>query len=237
MHYIEKIIEPKSLLLSWQAPESIDPDRRRKIVGILKKKEDNNISFQYLMGEDLLEANNLGFDGYGNYNDFKKIYEENVLEEFARRLPQKKRRDYNNYLKSLRIYPESNISDFALLGYSGALLPSDSFSLVHTFEGVEGNCQLLQEVAGFRFYMNTESGNIFMDIALSDPVNLEPDPSNEQDRNAVKIVFNGKKIGYINKVLAPTINRWLVSRDVKAHIEKVAGTIQRPRVFIFISVS
>lgn len=237
MNIIEKIIEPKSLLLAWQAPESIDISRRRKVIGILEKNDNNLITFRYIPGEDLEEAILLGFQSYGIFNKFNKIYTEGVMEEFARRLPQKNRKDYKQFLRSIRIQTDANISDFTLLGYSGGLLPSDSFSLVNRFEHVEGDCQMLQEVAGFRYHMNTKSGNIFMEMALGDPVTLCPEPTNPHDPDAVKVIFNGKTIGYINKILAPTFQRWFKARTVKANIEKVAGTVERPRVFLFITVS
>jgi hypothetical protein len=238
MHFIERIIEPKSLLLAWQAPESVDPARRRNVVGILERDNDNNIiSFRYILKQDLMDARKLGFQSYGIYENFEYTYAEGVIEEFSRRLPPRKRKDYKKYLKSLRIHPDSDISDFALLGYSGALLPSDSFSLVNRFEDVEGNCQLLQEIAGFRYHMNTKEGNIFMQIALGDPVSFRPELDNVFDPNAIEVVLGERRIGYVNKVLAPTFLKWLKNRDVTGQIEKVAGTVERPRVFIFINVS
>lgn len=237
MNFINKIIEPSTLLLSWQPSYSVDRSRRRRVVGILEKDSSGLISFRYLIENDLKYAKKLGFQSYGMFNNFNVTYADSVIEEFSRRLPSKKRKDYSQFLTSIRIPNDKNISDFALLGYSGAVLPSDSFSLVNRFEHVDGDCQLLQEISGFQYYMNTETGNIFMDIAIGDPVALVPEPNNKHDIHAIKIVFNNKTIGYINRLMAPTFERWLGSRIVNAQIEKVSGSLDRPRIFLFISVS
>lgn len=242
---IKHIIEPAKLFLVWQPHESVSPSRTRRVVGQLTREDSGRITFNYLHGEDLDIAINEGFIGYGLFNDYKQIYTENVMDEFIRRLPPRKRKDFNHYLLSLRIPPKTEISDFALLGYSGATLPSDSFSILNTFEGVEGGCQFLHEIAGFRYHMKTEgmiskektSGNIFLHIGIGDKVDLVPEPDNEYDSRAIRIDHNGRKLGYINRLMTSAFHRWITTKSVTATIEKVLGRIERPRVFLFVDVS
>lgn len=242
---IRQIIEPRKLFLVWQPHDSVSPSRTRRVVGELIRKDSGNITFNYIHGEDLKIAIGEGFLGYGLFNDFKKVYEDNVMDEFVRRLPQRKRKDFDHYLLSLRIPPKTEISYFALLGYSGATLPSDSFSIVNTFEGVEGGCQFLHEIAGFRYHMKVEgvlskresTGNIFLHIGIGDKVDLVPEPDNEYDSDAIRIGHDGRKLGYINRLMTPAFHRWLSTRNVTATIEKVLGSIERPRVFLFVEIS
>lgn len=237
MNFIEKIIEPKRLLLVWQPSEAVDSNRTRRLVGELVRDATGNVSFKYIQGKDLNIAIKYGLQKYGPFEDYGATYTESVMDVFRRRLPPKKRKDYGRFLKSIRIHSKESLSDFALLGYSGAYLPSDAFTLVHTFENTDGSCQLLQEIAGFRYHMKNTDGNIFMDIALGDNVNFFPEPDNPYDPQAIKIVFKGKTIGYINKFMTPTFNKWLKERNVEAVFEDVRGTLERPRIFLFVNVS
>jgi len=236
-HFIEQIIEPKKLILAWQPLQKIDESRTRRAVGEIKKHEDGTISFKYLTEtKDYQEAIKVGLEYYSPF--LKKIeYYNSIVETFAKRLPPRKRKDFHKFLRSIRIMPDAEISDLSLLGYSGAILPSDSFSIVNTFEGVDGHCQLLLEVAGFRYYSGEESGMFLHNLGIGDIVELVPEPTNKYDGRAIKLVFSGKTIGYVNRLMAPTFNRWLKNRTVQACIEKVEGTADRPRIFLFITIS
>ena len=48
--------------------------------------------------------------------------------------PPRSRGDFGRFLGALRIKADAEISDFALLGYSGAKLPDDDFTVIHPFE-------------------------------------------------------------------------------------------------------
>lgn len=243
MNFIKEIIEPKTLFLVWQPSKAQDSSRTRRIVGRLERGDDGVVRFNYERGDDLEIAMKLGLEKYGPFEDLDIIYDEGVMDVFLRRLPNRKRNDFPEFLTSIRIFPFDkyynlvDISDFALLGYSGGYLPQDSFSIINRYDDVEGKCQLLEEIAGFRYYIDTTKANIFMEIALGDEVSLEPEPNNDFDSNAVMVKFLGKKIGNINRVISPTFRRWLNERRVTAIIEKVVGTVERPRVILFVNVS
>lgn len=160
-HFIEHIIEPNVLLLTWQTPH--EHDHHRYVVAELHRF-DNNANLKYLTEtDDFRAAQNLGFEFYPAFRDIDKIHE-NVLDAFMRRVPPRNRSDFEHYLKNFRIKPDAKFSNFALLGYSGAKLPTDGFSIIHPFTNVTSAFEALVEIAGFRF------NNIEIDIGA--PVSL-----------------------------------------------------------------
>jgi hypothetical protein len=190
------------------------------------------VELRYLtQSEDFKKAVEIGFVGYPAFPKFEKIYKEGVIETFLLRLPPRERPDFDRYLESLRISPSVKISDFALLGYSGARLPSDWFSIVHPFDEVEGPCELLTEVAGFRYY-----AGVNMDLSVGMSATLQPEPDNPYDSQAIAVLVDGTKIGFIGRGLLNTFHRWLNNRsEITAVIEKMNGRPERPSIILFIA--
>ncbi len=230
MNLITHIIEPQRLYLVWQGPEG--GDRARRIVAELIKTN-HAIELHYLtQSADFKRARENGFEGYPAFPKTDRVYKEGVIETIMLRLPPRERSDYNKYLESLRISPSVQISDFALLGYSGAKLPSDGFSIVHPFDQVDEPCELLAEVAGFRYYEG-----MTMELAVGMSATLQPEPGNLYDPQAIMVIVNGKKIGYIGRGLLDAFHRWLNNRSqITAVIEKMNGRPDRPSIMLFVSV-
>lgn len=231
MNWIKHIVEPTKLLLTWQTAG--ETDRTRRIVGELIKVN-NIVNLIYLFDtEDFQVAEQLGFQGFGAFQlDINKF--EDVLDAFVKRLPPRTRGDYNKFLEAIRILPNTNISEFALLGYSGARVPDDEFTIIHPFNNVVGKCEVLTEIAGFR---HNEGMQIFEKLKEGDEVSLIPEPSNKIDSNAIKIVFENKNIGYINRAQLSAFNRWISNQLIdKAVIERINGTKVRPSIYLFVTV-
>lgn len=114
MHFIEHIIEPNKLLLAWQSLD--EKDSTRYIVAELNRAENKKITLIYLINtEDFRKAQNKGFESYPAFPDIAKTYD-NVFDTFMRRLPPRTRRDFPQYLEGLRLKPDVQLNDFALLG-------------------------------------------------------------------------------------------------------------------------
>ena len=234
MNLIKNIIEPNRLLLTWMPPERSGHQRKNRVVGELKKDGDNIVLQYCYETEDYKEAKECGFQTYPSFKNEKQIYNKGVLDTFIMRLPPRTRKDFDDFLKSIRINPEAKakITDFALLGYSEAKLPSDNFSIVHPFDNVLGPCEVLTEIAGSRYYL--EEGQM---LQIGDRVFLEFEQDNPFDAMAIQIIYQGKKIGYINRIQLPAFHRWLKEVEVAACIERINGTKEKPRVFLFVSVT
>lgn len=230
MNFITHIIEPQRLYLVWQGPEG--GDRSRRIIAELLRTN-HDVELRYLTGsEDFRKARESGFEGYPAFPKTERVYKEGVIETFLLRLPPRERSDFNKYLESLRISPSAGVSDFALLGYSAAKLPSDGFSIIHPFDQVDEPCELLTEVAGFRYY-----DGMSMELTVGMSATLQPEPGNIYDPHAIMVFVNGKKIGYIGRGLLNAFHRWLSKKSrISAVVEKMNGRPERPIIMLFIAV-
>jgi hypothetical protein len=230
MNLITHIIEPQRLYLVWQGPEG--GDRMRRLVAELRRTN-HAIELHYLtQSEDFRKARESGFEGYPAFPKTDRVYKEGVIETFMLRLPPRERPDFNKYLESLRISPSVRISDFALLGYSGAKLPSDGFSIVHPFDDVDEPCEILTEVAGFRYYSGMD-----MQLAAGMNATLQPEPNNPFDPQAIMVTINGKKVGFIGRGVLAAFHRWMNSGcEITAVIEKMNGRPERPSIMLFVSI-
>jgi hypothetical protein len=230
MKFITHIVEPRRLLLVWQGPEG--GDRSRHIVAELLRTN-HDVELCYLtQTEDFKKAVQNGFVGYPAFPKFDRIHKEGVIETFMLRLPPRERPDFFKYLESLRIHPTANFSNFALLGYTGARLPSDGFSIVHPFDDADEPCELLTEVAGFRYY---EGMNMQLTVGMN--ATLQPEPGNLYDPQAIMVLIDGKKVGYIGRGLLDAVHRWMNNRcAITAVIEKMNGRPDRPSIMLFIAI-
>lgn len=150
MRYIEHLVETDRLLLSWQAQDSTQ--RTRYVVGEVVRNG-NDVALNYFKNsDDYKDACTHGFSGYPAFQTkLEGPHNNQVLEAFNRRLPPKSRSDFGRFLEIRGINLANNLSEFTLLGYAGAKLPDDGFELVHPFENVEAQFELIIEIAGFRY--------------------------------------------------------------------------------------
>jgi hypothetical protein len=124
-------------------------------------------------------------------------------------------------------------SDLALLGYTGAYLPSDGFGLVPVFPTDSREpCDLVVEVAGLRHTFGGDPACIH----VGDEIRLQADPQNPVDQDAVLVTWNGQRLGYINRALRDTFKAWISSRSVTATVDRVNGKPDRPLVYLRVAV-
>ncbi|MCB1214844.1 MAG: HIRAN domain-containing protein [Deltaproteobacteria bacterium] len=233
MNWIQHIIEPNYLALTWLPPS--EKERRRLVVGQLRPENNKEVSLVYLVeSSDYQEAIKKGFKGYPGLTTQKEIHK-NVLDLFLKRVPSRSRRDFKKYLESIRIPTDKTISDLALLGYSGARLPDDTFDIIHPFEEAKGPCELLTKITGFDYY---EGKHCLQKLTLNTPVTLKREPHNPKDPDAVSVFFDSKQLGYINRVQSPVFSQWLEKGQIsQSVIEKKNGSEEHPRFYLFISVT
>lgn len=227
MRLIEHTIEPHRLLLVWQAPDG--KERTRFVVGELLREGDM-VTFCYLtQSDDFKRARELGFSCYPAFRKTDRVYTEGVMDTFMRRLPPRKRGDFAKYLQQWRLVPDNTPSDFALLAYSGARLPTDGFSIDWPLSEVEAPCELLIEVAGFRYQEDISVA----ELSVGMPVRFRHEPENIHDRDALAVEWCDRRIGYVKRTQREAVMGWLRDYDVEANIERVNGTKERPVVYLF----
>ncbi len=232
MRYIEHIVEPDRLLLSWQSAS--EPKRMRMFVAELIRNDNNDADLVYLKGsEDFSKAQSLGFNKYPGFAIEKDIHK-NVLSSFMKRLPPSSRGDFNRFLDALRIKSGAEISDFALLGYSGAKLPDDDFTVIHPFGNASTPFELLLPVQGYRHYQEQLP---LAELSEEMQAEFEAEPNNPHDPEAIKIMINGILAGYVCRGLTGSFHKWMkAGLTISAYVERINGTVQKPKIFLYVSV-
>jgi hypothetical protein len=239
MHWIQHPPEPTELLLAWQAPPSV-PDRLRWAVGRLQRHGDDAV-FDYLGGEEFQLLNlgrepealrDAGFVGYPAFEIRKRPkggFRDHVLEAFMRRLPPATRPDFRDYLAHFHIPSTTTLSPFSLLAATEARLPSDGFSLVDPLDATALCVDLVFEIAGFRVHWKS-------DLRTGDALDFEPEPTNPVDPYAIQVKAADQVIGYVNRLQAVTICKWLEHRRVASWVARLNGRPGLPRAYAFLQV-
>ncbi len=237
MNILRHIAEPSRLLMTWQPLDETASSRTRRVIGEIRREKEGQIVFRYLQHtSDFEEARKAGFKGFPAFHLKDKDDNEvrqGVIESLMRRLPPRKREDFDDFLAQHRLPSPFNNSDMALLGYTGARLPSDGFALVPDFSASEVPCDYLMEVAGLRHIFGTDISSIH----VGDPVEFVVDHDNPVDQDALLVICQGQKIGYVNRAFRETLHRWLKQYHVSATIEKLNGKPERPLVYVRISAN
>jgi hypothetical protein len=234
MNLLRHIVEPERLLLTWQPPDENAPVRTRRIVGEIRMESGEQAVFRYLKDSpDFAAAQAAGFKGFPAFPAEQAETRQGVIESLMRRLPPRKREDFAEYLAQYRLPTPFNQSDLALLGYTGARLPSDGFGLVPVFPPHAIPCDVVLEIAGLRHVF---SGDMSA-IRVGDPVTFQVESENPIDQDALAVMHLDKKIGYVNRALLPQFHGWLSSHAVSATIERVNGKPERPLLYVIVHVT
>lgn len=230
VHYIEHLIEPDKLLMTWQ--DNIE--RTRYVVAELNRIG-SKISLHYLVNsKDFKAAQEHGFNYYPAFQNIQEIYENGVLDSLMRRLPPKTRADYPQYLEGFRINPSNanNLSDFALLGYTGAKLPSDNFAIINPFNNIKDSFEFLLEAAGYRHIMPKPP-----EVNFYDHASFKVEYDSYRQENEIKIFINNQHIGYVTRPLIPYFSEWMsANRIMEASVEKKNPNPDQPDIYLYVRV-
>lgn len=182
-----------TLWLIWKQPLN----RRRYKIGILSFV-DNEYTFEYTNPE-LFDAQKDGFSYFPGFPDVNKVYRNiELFPNINTRLPNPKRPDYLNILKSYDLNIESSKMDI-LTNTRGRLI-TDTFEFVKPFNTDE----IEFDVAGTRHYNDiNDCKNI---IKENDNLRLELDLTNSHDDNAISVFFDydnkSYMLGYVPRYYA-----------------------------------
>jgi hypothetical protein len=229
MRQIEHIVEPDRLLLSWQTAS----ERLRMFVAELIRSGDDADLVYLKDSEEFSKAQRLEFEGYPGF-DIEINIHKNVLTSFMKRLPPRSRGDFGRFLDALRIKSDAEVSNFALLGYSRAKLPDDDFTIIHPFENASPPFELLLPVEGYRHYKDQLP---FADLSTDMQAGFEAEPDNEFDSEAIKIIINNVRVGYVSRGLIGSFHEWMqAGLAISAYVERINGIEQNPEIYLYVSV-
>jgi len=150
-----------------------------------------------------------------------------------KRVPPRSRSDFRLFLFKHGLSSFPAISDFALLGYSGARLPGDGFSIEIDFSIETLPFQYFFEISGFRYY---EGMQVDMAQLVGQPIHMMPEPTNPYDPNALQIFTGGVRLGYVPRTQVSSFKNWLQYASVNAWIDRIEGPPLRPQVSVFVMV-
>lgn len=228
--FVNTIIEPKELFLMWK-----DSEGSRHQIGVL---EENLFTYLPKEGDEMKKAIAAGFQGFPAF-DMQKAEHRNPLPVFMRRCPPKERRDFDEYLKAFSLNPESpevqNMSDFALLGYTGAYVPNNPFNLINPFSNQNKAFEFVMQIAGahhWYFAKNSKEG--------IEGKNLQAikEPENTKDHNAVFLKLDDHKFGYIQRGLNTSFASWIDDDRIESiKISRVNGRADHPYAYAFVKIS
>lgn len=228
MNYIDHIHEPERLLLIWQPAEL--PRTRYAVAELQRPTDDSHVVLRYLTEhQDFAAARDRGFMAFPAFRKTDQTYDIGVIETFMRRLPPRSRGDYAQYLEQFRLRPETPISEMALLGCTGARLPSDGFSLIDPFDNVASPCEALIRVAGFQYTSSIPRDALLVGSSAT----LQEEPDNPHDPCALAVHVDGVRIGHVARQQAVGLGRLARAGAIELTVERINGQPDNPNIYLF----
>jgi len=219
-----------NLWLIWKNPTT----RRRYKVGVLSYV-DGKYTFCYCNPE-LDDARK---DGFASFPGFPEMDEKGktsstLFDSIAARLPNKKRPDYMDLLNSYDLSTDAD--DLEILRATRGRLNTDNFEFVPEFN----KTKIEFDLAGTS---HSDGLTKLQDkINENDDLFLLPEPENEFDENAVRVLYPGEDgekipIGYVPRYYARQIKEILASQDAySAMVKRIRANSRFPDENILVSV-
>lgn len=238
---IEYPPHPSELVLTWRAPEYM-PDRTVWAIGRIWT-EGTTTRFAYF-DDDELQKKNLGrarsaleacgFAGYPAFRWGGRPRQEvagGALEAFQRRVPIARRKDYSDFLEYYGLGVGVELSPLSLLALTGGRTPNDGFALIDPLDPGALYLDHLLNIAGIRHYRG------LVDVIRQfTEVSLIADDNNIVDENAVKVCYEDRVIGYISRIQAPAVRKWLVTRKIRSKIVRMSVRLGSASATLLIQV-
>lgn len=198
--------------------------------------------FRYYLGEEFTDANcgrdyqvlvDAGYEGFpGFYPPTKPVaFRVEAVDAFRRRLPPEKRTDFSQYLEHYGLDGSIEISDMALLGITGARLPSDGFELVDPLTSTEDCFEVVLQIAGYRHYLTQAEG---MQVGMR--IDLELEPDNIHDPGAIAFRYGGSTVGHVNRLQTDGLKKLLSEKTVETYVMRLNGTQAHPRAYAYLKI-
>ena len=167
--------------------------------------------------EDAMES---GFKLHLSFPDKDKVYESRILfAPFARRLPDRKRPDYQQILRRLGLPPE--VTEMDLLKATGGKLATDSYEFVSPVIVYGEDYHFDFYIHGWRYH----DGEKMVDQLLpGQELLFQSEPANPRDPFAVKILTTDGQhhLGYVPSFYSPFVTNILNGLgSYQANIEQI----------------
>lgn len=209
-----------NIFIAWRKGQG----SRRIIVGVIKRNSTRGERFLYIK-EGVEEAQKDGFVPYPDFPDITKVYENNVIEIFAKRLNKPDREDIDKYYSYWEIAPAMKDDKYYLLAHTQGLLPTDNFEFLAEYNPVAG-LSFMSEISSLsRMKLSTES------LSEGDILRWEKDVHNKHDEKAVKLYKNDTYVGYVKRIHSRVFYKRNAEK-LKVYIKSINKNGHINRVFI-----
>jgi len=186
------------LQLVWKDPTT----KRRYSIGELSR----NGQFEFAYGFEVEKAIEVGFELLIAFPEREKVYKnDDLFPVFASRLPDPKRKGIEAILEK---YDLSEYNAYELLKKSGARLPIDNLEFIDPIDFESGKLQRRFFIAGTGYFLGCAGENCenSVEVNLHEELDLVPDPKNEHDEYAVKIVnARGTVLGFLPRYYSKSV--------------------------------
>lgn len=203
----------ENLKVVWK--ETVKGTRRNYVIGKLTKDVTSTVpkfTFEYCY--DIDKAIEEGFKLIIPFDDRCKAYTDTRLfPSFSSRVPDPKRKDIDRILAK---YGLDEYDAFEILKASTGRLPIDNISFEKEID--ENNEFYIQ---GCRHYLECEGNHEkcpSIKVSVGDNLNLEEEPQNEKDNNAIKITKNSECIGYVPRYHSEDILKMLKNKNYELKV-------------------
>lgn len=224
--------KPYVLWLIWQNQET----RQRYHVGNLFHEE-GRYTFSYELSGNrrtLFEAMENGYKPHLSFRDVGKTYvSDRLFGPFARRLPDKRRPDFNDILKDYGL--SLDYTEMDLLRVTGGRLATDPYEFVAPISVLDEHFYFDFYIAGWRYYSGDKLEQYLEEGAK---VNFELEPSNKEDEKAVIVLSacRGHKLGYVPAFYSGFMFDIIKNNDIfEAKIDKI-NPYAKPQLKVNVSI-
>lgn len=231
MIYVHNLLKTDTLYLTWQSNIN---KKSRYCVGTIKRMYTDEVEFSYNTGTTQFEeALKEGFKGYPAFKISNEPYTMGVLSTFMKRLPPRSRKDFKKYLVNHHLDIDFSGTDYELISHTGIQLPSDGFDIIPDLSDAQIPFDYMMEVAGTRHNLSLED---FESLPIGSSIQLESEPENEWDCDAIAMYSNSKKIGYLNRLLCKSMRNLIEHKSLTCLVAKKSGNESRPLIHALIQV-
>ena len=177
----------RNIFLSWRPGIG----KSRTMVGLIERV-DGQLKFKYLE-EGVESAKKKGFVGYPGLPLDQNVYSSDFLDLFSKRIIDMSRNDIDDLLTFWKIDKIYKNDTLYMLAMTQGKMQTDGFEFLACFIPTK-QLVFVTDIAGlFHTKFNLSL------LKVGSKLNFEKETDNEFDQNAIKILYNKSKVGYIKK--------------------------------------
>lgn len=210
---MNKVFE--DVYLGWKPKTSEDVF----LIGVINDKQ-GKVTFKYILDE-VNKASRNGFNAYFEFPDLNKVYNQYVLEIFSQRLTPKSRFKTASVFKFWEISEDILDDKLAVIAFTQAMLPTDSFEFIADFLPIKG-LSFITDLSSSEI-MDFPKGLLENDDYLTWESRKFDDSLDDQ----IIIKCDNKKLGFVKKVHSNIFKKYEGNIRLKVHSFETRETIKR----------